>query len=87
MLNEEMRAYSFVQAIDPNLTNSLVGQDPIRGLKVGKALGSGGIPNRVLMFLPLSAVSLLVVLFKAIFATQCFPAARKPTRMFFILKP
>jgi hypothetical protein len=61
-------------------------QDAIRGLKVGKAPGPDGIPNRALKHLPLSIVSLLI-LFNAILRTQYFPVAWKHARVFSILKP
>ena len=67
VVNEEMRAYSFAPASEPNLTNPKGVQDAIWGLKVGKAPGPDGIPNRALKHLPLSAVSLLVMLFNVIF--------------------
>jgi hypothetical protein len=62
-------------------------QDAIWGLKVGKAPGPDGIPNRDLKHLPLSVVSFLVVLLKVIFRTQCFPTAWKHVRVISILKP
>ena len=65
-----MRAYPFSPACEPKLTKSTEVQDATRGLKFGNARGPNGIPNRVLMHLPLSAFSLLVVLFNAIFRTQ-----------------
>ena len=74
-------------AIEPKLTNLTEVQDTIRGLKAGKAPGPDGIPNRALKHLPLSVISLLVVLFNAIFRTQYFPAAWKHARVFSILKP
>jgi hypothetical protein len=62
-------------------------QSAIRGLKVGKAPGPDGIPNRALKHLPLSGVSLLVVLINVILRTQYFPASWKHARVFSILKP
>jgi hypothetical protein len=50
-------------------------QDTIQCLKFGKALDPDGIPNRALEHLPLSVVSLIVVLFKAIFRMQYILAA------------
>ena len=76
-VNEAMRAYSFAPASEPKLTNPAEVQDAIRGLKVGKAPGPDGIPNRALKHLPLCAVSLLVVLFNAILRTQYYLAAWK----------
>ena len=65
-----MRAYLFMPASEPEFTNPKEVQDAIRGLKVGKAPGPDGIPNRALKHLPLSVISLLVVLFNAIFRSQ-----------------
>jgi len=62
-------------------------QDAIRGVKVGKAPGPDDIPNRALKHLPISVISLLVVLFNAIFRAQYFPAAWKQACVFSILKP
>jgi hypothetical protein len=87
VVNEAMRAHSFAPASEPKLTNPTEVQDAIRGLKVGKAPGPDGIPNRALKHLPLSIVSLLVVLFNAILQTQYFPVTSKPARVFSILKP
>ena len=69
VVNKAMRAYSFVPASEPKFTNPKEVEDAIRGLKVGKAQGPDGIPNRALKRLPLRVVSLLVVLFNAIFRT------------------
>ena len=46
VLNEAMRAYLFVPASKPEFTNPKEVQDAMRGLKVGKARGPDGIPNR-----------------------------------------
>ena len=45
-------------------------RDAIRGLKVGKAPGPNGIPNRILKHLPMRAVLLLVQIFNAILRTH-----------------
>jgi len=86
VVNEAMRACCFAPASEPKLTNPKEVQDAIRSLKVGKTPGPDGIPNRALKHLPLSAVSLLVVLFNAIFRTQYCPASWKHARVFSILK-
>jgi hypothetical protein len=62
-------------------------QEAIRDLKVGKAPGPDGIPNKALKHLPQRVISLLVVLFNAIFLTQYFLTAWKHARVFSILKP
>jgi hypothetical protein len=87
VVNEAVRTYSFAPASEPKLINPTEVQDAIRGLKDGKAPGPDSIPNRALKHLPLSVVSIIVVLFKAIFRTQYFPSAWKHARLFSILKP
>jgi hypothetical protein len=86
VVNEAMRAYFFVTASEPKRTNPMEVQDAIRYLKVGKAPGPAGIPNRSLKHFPLSVVSLQVVLLNQIFRRQYFPAAWKHARVFSILK-
>jgi hypothetical protein len=87
VVSEAMQAYSCAPASEPQLTNPVEVRSAIRGLKVGKAPGPDGIPNRALKHLPLSVVFLLVMLFNAILRTQYFPASWKHARMFSILKP
>ena len=87
VVNEAIRAYLFVPASEAEFTNPKEGQDAIRGLKVGKAPGPDGIPNRALKYLPLSVVSLLVVLFNAILRSQYYQPTWKHARVFSILKP
>ena len=82
VFNEARRAYSFASASEPKQTNPTEFQGAILSLKVGRAQGPDGIPNRVLKHLPLSVVSLLVVLFNAIFRKHYFPAAWKHARVF-----
>ena len=64
-------------ASEPKLTNPEEVQEAIRGLKVGKALGPNGVPNRALKHLPQRAVSLLVQILNAILLTHHFPTAWK----------
>jgi hypothetical protein len=75
MVNEEMRVYSYATASELQLTNPAEAETAIRDLKVGKAPCTDGILNRALKHVPLSVVSLLVVLFHAILRTKYFPAA------------
>jgi len=56
-------------ASEPKLTNLEEVQEAIRGLKVSKAPGPSGVPNRALKYLPQRAVSLLVLIFNAILLT------------------
>ena len=51
MVDEGRQAYSFDPASEPKLANTTEVQNNIRGLKVGKALGPNGIPNRALKHL------------------------------------
>jgi hypothetical protein len=87
MVDVALTAYSFASASEPKLTNPVEVQEAIRGLKVGKAPGPDGVPNRVLKHLPLRAMSLLVTLFSAILTIQYFPAEWKHLIVFSILKP
>jgi hypothetical protein len=64
VVNEAMRASFFAPASEPKRTNPMEVQDAIRDLIVGKAPGPAVIPNRALKHLPLSVVSLQVVLLK-----------------------
>jgi hypothetical protein len=81
-----MWAYSFAPTGEPKLSNPTEVQDAIQGLKVGKAPGPNGIPNRALKHHPLSVVFLPVVLFNTISWTQYLAAAWKHALMFSILK-
>jgi hypothetical protein len=69
VVTEAMQAYSYAPASEPQLTNPADIQSAIPGLKVDKAPGPRGLPTRALKHLPLSVVSLLVVLFNAIIRT------------------
>jgi hypothetical protein len=80
--DEVMRAYLFVLARDPKLTDTPEVQDAIQGLKVGKAPGSNGMPSSALKHIPLRVVSLLVMLFNAILRMQYFPPAWKQAHDF-----
>jgi hypothetical protein len=81
-----LRSYFMAPVSEPNLTNPEEVQEAIRGLKVSKASGPNGIPNRALKHLPQRAVSLLVLIFKAIL-THLFSTAWMHARVISILKP
>jgi hypothetical protein len=82
-----LKSYFQVPASEPILTNPDEVHEAIRGLKVGKAPGPNGIPNRALEHLPQRAVFLLVQIFNAIFLTHHFPSLWKHARVISILKP
>jgi hypothetical protein len=82
-----LRAYSYEPASEPMLTDPAEVQDAIRGLRISKAPGPDGIPNRALKHLPQRVILLLVPFFNAIFKTQSFPSAWKYARVISILKP
>jgi hypothetical protein len=63
------------------LTHPAEDQDAIWGLKISKALGPDGIPNRALKHFPQRVILLLVALFNAIFRTQYFPSVWKHARV------
>jgi hypothetical protein len=70
-----MRANEYAPESEPNLTGPSEVQHVIRDLKVGKAPGPDGIPNRVLRRLPLRAVTFLTKVFNAVLRRQYFPSA------------
>jgi hypothetical protein len=82
-----LKSYFQVPANEPKLINPDEVHDAIRGLKVGKAPGTNGIPNRALKHLPQRAVFLLVHIFNAIFVTHHFLSLWKHARVISILKP
>ena len=67
VVNEAMRTYSLAHASEVKLANPTDVQQTIRGFKVGKALGANGVPNMALKHLPLSTVSILLMVFNMIF--------------------
>jgi hypothetical protein len=86
-VTEVLQAYSYAPASDPKLTNPMEVQNAIRGVKVGKALGPNGLPNRALKHLPQRSISLLVAIFNAAPLAQYFPRVQKHVRVISILKP
>ena len=82
-----LRSYFMTPASEPELTNPDEVQEAMRSLKVNKAPGPNGIPNRALKHLPQRAVSLLVQIFNAVLLTHHFPPMWKHTRVISILKP
>jgi hypothetical protein len=86
-VNVGLWSYFMVPAGEPKLTNPEEVQEAIRGLKVSKAPGPNGIPNRALKLLPQRAISLLVLILNAILLTHHFPTAWKHARVISILKP
>ena len=72
---------------ESKLPNAAEVQEAIRSLKVSKAPGPNGIPNRALKHLPQRAVSLLVMIFNAILLTHHFPTVWKHARVISIRKP
>ena len=74
-VNAGLESYFMAPASEPELTNNEEVQEAIRGLRVSKAPGPNGIPNRALKHLPQRAVSLLALIFNAIFHTHHFPTA------------
>jgi hypothetical protein len=75
VVNEAMQAYSFAPACEAKLSNPTDVQDTIRGLKFGTAPGPDNVPNRTMKHLPISVISIIIMLFKAIFLTQYILAA------------
>ena len=75
MVDVDLRSYYMAPASESKLTNPEKVKDAIRGLKFGQAPGPNGILKRSLKHLPQRAVSLLVLIFKAILFSHHFPTA------------
>jgi archaellum component FlaG (FlaF/FlaG flagellin family) len=84
---EGLRSYVMAPASERKLTNTEEVQEAIMSLKVSKAPGPKGIPNRDLKHLPQREVSIRVLIFNAILLTHHFPIAWKHARVISILKP
>ena len=87
MVDVALESYLQTPASEPKLNNPDEVRETIRGLKMGKAPGPNGIPNRALKHLPIRAVLLLVQIFNAILCTHHFPPIWKHARLISILKP
>jgi len=87
MVDVALRSYFLTPASEPKLTNPDEVHEDISGLKVGKAPGPNGIPNRALKYLTQRAVSLLTQIFNAVLRALHFPQERKYARVISILKP
>ena len=87
MVDMALRAYFLTPASEPELTNPDEVQEASRSLKVNKAPGPNGIPNRALKHLPQRTISLLVQIFNAVLLTHHFSPVWKHARVISILKP
>jgi hypothetical protein len=87
MVDVALRSYFLTPASEPKLTNPDEVHEAIKGLKVRKALGPNGIPNRALKHFPQRAVSLLAQIFSVVLRTHYFPQEWKQARVISILKP
>jgi hypothetical protein len=82
-----LESYFQTPASEPHLTNPDEVQAALKGLKLGKAPGPNGVPNRALKHLLVRAVLLLVHIFNAVLHTHHFPTGWKHARVISILKP
>jgi hypothetical protein len=74
-VNEALCAYEYASASEPKLTSPSKDQEAINGLKVGKAPGLNGVPNRALRHLPKRAIIFYTKLFNTVHRRQYFPPA------------
>src|SRR5215510_6141397 len=81
MVDVALESYFQTPASEPKLTGPEEVNEALRGLKLGKAPGPNGIPNRVLKHLPQRAVYLLVLIFNAVLRTHHFPPVWKHARV------
>jgi hypothetical protein len=82
-----LRSYFMTPVSEPKLPKPGEVQESIRDLKVGKAPGPNGIPNKALKHLAKRAVSLLVQIFNGVLSTLHFPSAWKHAAVISTLKP
>jgi len=82
-----LRSYFISPASEPQLNTPEEIHEAIRVLKVSKAPGPNGLPNRALKHLPKRAISLLARIFNAVLRTHNPPPKWKHARVISILKP
>jgi len=82
-----LNSYLQTPASEPKMTNPDEFREAIRCLKVGKAPGPNGVPNRALNHLRTRAVLLLVQIVNTILRTHHIPPVWKHARVISILKP
>jgi hypothetical protein len=87
VVNEAMRAYEYAPASQPKLTSPSEVLEAIKGLKVDKAPGPNGVPNRAGRHRPKRAITFLTKLFNAVLRRQYIPSAWKHVRVLSILQP
>jgi hypothetical protein len=87
MVNEAMRTYEYAPTSEPKLTSPSEVLQAISLLKVGKAPGPNGIPNRDLRHLPKRVMTFLTKVFNAVLRRQYFPSAWKHAHVVSTLKP
>jgi hypothetical protein len=87
MVDVTLESYFQTPASEPKLTDPEEVHEAIRGLKLGKAPGPNGIPNRALKHPPNRAVYLLVLIYNECLCTHHFPPVWKHARVISILKP
>jgi hypothetical protein len=85
-VNMGLRSYFRVPVSEPNLPNPEEVQDATRGLRVSKAPGPNGIPNRALKHFPQRAVFPLGKILNVILLTHHIPTVWKHARVISILK-
>ena len=81
MVDVGLRSYCMALASEPKLNKPEEVQEAIRGRKVDMAQGPNGNPKRALKKLSQRAVSLLALIFEAIFLTHNFPTKWKHARV------
>ena len=82
-----LRSYFLTPASEPQLTTPDEVHEAISGLKVSKAPGPNGVPNRALKHLPKRMVSLLTHIVNVVLRTHHIPQAWKHAPVISVLKP
>ena len=86
-VREAMQSFAFAPASRPLLTSPTEVCKAIAELKVSKAPGPNGVPNRALRNLPRKAITFLTKVFNAVLKWQHYPAVWKHARVISLRKP
>jgi hypothetical protein len=86
-LDEVMRAYEYAPASETKVTSPSEVQEAIKDLKVGKAPGPNGVPNRALKHLRKRDITFITKLFNAVLRKQYFPPEWKHAHVVSIMMP
>ena len=86
-VREAMESFALALTSEPLLTNTTEISKAIAELKVGKAPGPNGVPNRALSNLPRKAITYLTKVVNSVLKGKHYPAVWKDVRVISLRKP